>query len=523
MKSPVSSVCEGFRINLRIIIDELGIEGNDILFYDRTSQPSGSGCRLIGPRIYTGQLGLQKEYVYLAESSLLPDIPPEGNAPFIILGSLPPSYLDTDSSFIVLHRPIDIEVLFERVQDIFDKNRRWDERLQYALNHDLGIAELCRISVEYFQNPLFIHDAHFHIIECPTHTKGMTSWEKDERTGMDMVPLDLINDFKVDPEYLETLKTKGAHMFSENLRGYRILYVNIWGDQGRYEGRLCIDELHTPLRPGQFLAAEHLVDMVKIALRRRNLTAGNFSRPIEHLIEDVLERRISDIETVERELGFCGWSMDDKYMCIKISIEQRHIDSMALISTCNFIEGNISGSYAFQYKSDIVTVVNLTEGGIDSGKCLTQLAYIIREGLFKAGVGNICRDFFQLSYFYRQAEIALEYGVAKNSTVWCHHFSDYVLPYILDHGCLEMPPGLVCAQGLFKLRRYDKANETELYKTLAAYLRNERHATRTAQDLYIHRSTLFYRLDRISDMIQMDLDDPKVRLYLNLSLYLLNE
>ena len=170
-----------------------------------------------------------------------------------------------------------------------------------------------------------------------------------------------------------------------------------------------------------------------------------------------------------------------------------------------------------------MTVVNLTEGGIDSGKCLTQLAYIIREGLFKAGVGNICRDFFQLSYFYRQAEIALEYGVSKNSTVWCHHFSDYVLPYILDHGCLEMPPGLVCAQGLFKLRRYDKANETELYKTLAAYLRNERHATKTAQDLYIHRSTLFYRLDRINEMIQMDLDDPKVRLYLNLSLYLLNE
>ena len=70
---------------------------------------------------------------------------------------------------------------------------------------------------------------------------------------------------------------------------------------------------------------------------------------------------------------------------------------------------------------------------------------------------------------------------------------------------------------------YDKANETELYKTLAVFLRNERHATKTAQELYIHRSTLFYRLDRIHDLIQQDLDDPKVRLYLNLSLYILGE
>lgn len=523
MKNISASNSEGFRINLQIIIDELGIDCGDTIFHDKTVGPAGSGSRLNGPRIYSGQPVLDKNYVYLTRDSHLPDPGHLDGVPFIVLGNLPAAYLETASSFVVIRRPVDMDLLFERIQDIFEKNHRWDERLQYALNHDLGIAELCRISVEYFQNPLFIHDAHFHIIECPIRTKGMTNWEKDERTGLDMVPLDLINDFKVDPEYLDTLKTTGAHMFSENLRGYRILYVNIWGDQGRYEGRLCIDELHTPLKPGQFLAAEHLVRMVQIALRRRNLTAGSFSRPIEHLIEDVLERRIADGQAIERELGFCGWGMEDRYLCVKILIERRHIDSMALISTCNFIEANIAGSYAFQYKNDIVCVINLTEGGIDSAKCLTQLAYIIREGLFKAGASNICRDFSQLAYFYRQAEIALEYGSAKNSTVWCHHFSDYVLPYILDHGCLEMPPGLVCAQGLFKLRRYDKANETELYKTLAVFLRNERHATKTAQELYIHRSTLFYRLDRIHDLIQQDLDDPKVRLYLNLSLYILME
>ena len=88
---------------------------------------------------------------------------------------------------------------------------------------------------------------------------------------------------------------------------------------------------------------------------------------------------------------------------------------------------------------------------------------------------------------------------------------------MLDNACGDIPPQHVCLGGLQELIDYDQKNETELYKTLKAYLRNERNAVHTAKELFIHRSTLFYRLDRIKELIHIDLDDPSTRLYVNIS------
>ena len=53
------------------------------------------------------------------------------------------------------------------------------------------------------------------------------------------------------------------------------------------------------------------------------------------------------------------------------------------------------------------------------------------------------------------------------------------------------------------------------------YLQLERNVVQTAKTLFIHRSTLFYRLDRIRKLVELDLDKESERLYLQLS-FLLN-
>jgi DNA-binding PucR family transcriptional regulator len=42
--------------------------------------------------------------------------------------------------------------------------------------------------------------------------------------------------------------------------------------------------------------------------------------------------------------------------------------------------------------------------------------------------------------------------------------------------------------------------------------------TQTAKELFIHRSTLLERLKHIEDLLQLDLKHPDVRLYLNMTL-----
>ena len=74
---------------------------------------------------------------------------------------------------------------------------------------------------------------------------------------------------------------------------------------------------------------------------------------------------------------------------------------------------------------------------------------------------------------------------------------------------------------LAALVEYDTESGGELVKTLSVFLANNGNASRTAQALHLHRSSLLYRLQRIAEIGGLDLDDAEVRLQLFLALKIL--
>src|SRR5699024_3457375 len=123
----------------------------------------------------------------------------------------------------------------------------WDEALHWAMQNEKPLEQMLTVSRNVFENPMFIHDTDFYVLTCPRWVEGMLHWEIEARTGREMVPLELINEFRIDREYLSSLKARKVTMFSSAIRGYRILFVNLWR-QDRYDGRICVDELERPLR-----------------------------------------------------------------------------------------------------------------------------------------------------------------------------------------------------------------------------------------------------------------------------------
>lgn len=73
------------------------------------------------------------------------------------------------------------------------------------------------------------------------------------------------------------------------------------------------------------------------------------------------------------------------------------------------------------------------------------------------------------------------------------------------------------------LINYDRENKTELYRTLQVYLEHERNSLQTAKTLFIHRSSLVYRLERIQKITRIDLDNPRNRLLLQICFLLIQE
>lgn len=507
-----------FYLNLQMVADEMQSEFPDCVFI-----PGEDETCLRGVCFYRKGIHLEKQYVYIIrEQDIKGETVPKTHCSLIILGKIPGKWLSSRHTLLGLPVETDLLDLMNLCQEIFRKHLSWAEKLQDIFVREGSVDELCKASLDYFQNPLFVHDSQMTVISCPIWRSKMIPWEQDERTGCMIMPLEELNELKTDREYLETLTTHNAQIFSAELRGYRDIYVNIWNTYGGYEGRLVICEIDSDLKKGQFAAAEYLAELIRLTLARRGKMDNTYSRALERMIIAMLQgNEVSDSEIVNR-IGQCGWKQEDEYICIRMNAEEQEGNPGSAASVCNYVEARVAGTKAVFMEDHICIIINFSI----NNHYTSDMACILRDGLFKAGVSNPFHDFTALERYYRQASVAFDYCRKKNDMMWYYTFDDIAVDYISDICCREFQPEDLCAHELIQLKEYDEKNKTELYKTLVTYILNERNTVATSGSLYVGRSTLFYRLRKIQQITGLDTDhmaQPEQNLYLRLSIYILEK
>ena len=133
------------------------------------------------------------------------------------------------------------------------------------------------------------------------------------------------------------------------------------------------------------------------------------------------------------------------------------------------------------------------------------------------GLGAVARDIKGWRSSYRDAVQAMELAERLQT--------DAPL-FIGDLGVFQLILGLTdrdklgdfCEDTLGKLLEYDSRQNADLIKTLEAFFNCHGNLSQTAESLIVHRNTLLYRMNRISDIAGIDLNRPETRLSLHLAL-----
>lgn len=133
------------------------------------------------------------------------------------------------------------------------------------------------------------------------------------------------------------------------------------------------------------------------------------------------------------------------------------------------------------------------------------------------GLGQPARDISAWRSSYRDAVQALELAQRLQT--------DTPL-YIGDLGVYQLILSLNDRDKLVQfyertlgpLLDYDLRQHADLIKTLEAFFTCHGNLSQTAEMLIVHRNTLLYRMNRINDIAQIDLDRPEIRLALHLAL-----
>jgi purine catabolism regulator len=149
-----------------------------------------------------------------------------------------------------------------------------------------------------------------------------------------------------------------------------------------------------------------------------------------------------------------------------------------------------------------------------------QLATRTPSGVVGAGISRPVNNLSTLREAYREAKdalgIATQLGDREESTFY-GDLKLFQLLLALKEKNLEYLRRFY-QDTLGPLVEHDERKQADLIRTLNGFFEANGNLAKAASDLDVHRNTLVYRLERISELTEMNLDDADNRLILHLAL-----
>ncbi len=404
------------------------------------------------------------------------------------------------------------------IQSIFDRYESWEESLHSLAGKGGSLHDLLDISRPVFRNPLCITGMN----GVPAAFSGAEEVPKLQKILSDSsLRLQYANAFDQDESCQLPPAKKTPVLFPDHITGNRSLNQNLFvADQAEY--RLSVIENNNPITEADYDLIQVLAHFAETILRRQRSESSSRSNALQSIFQSLLNDSAAEESSVSKMLEKVGWQTDHLYFCALFQAGSSGLASLNPKAVCQYLQEMFPSSCSLIKEEQPVCFFNLTLLGMDTDDVCQKLVYFIRDSFLKVGYSRAMEGHQNLRYLYLQAKTALEMGSELYPQLWIHQFNQIALPCLFKDAVSTFPGEMLCHEKLLRLRKTDLEQGTEYMKTLKVYLRHNCNAVQSAKELFIHRSTLLYRLERIKHLLESDLEDPEELFYLNLSMRLLD-
>ena len=138
--------------------------------------------------------------------------------------------------------------------------------------------------------------------------------------------------------------------------------------------------------------------------------------------------------------------------------------------------------------------------------------------VFTAGIGRLAKDLQQIPQSYREAQQALEIGRRLFGDGNLHSFARLGIYRLLFHLYGHEELSDFYEETLGPLLESDSRSNSALIETLEGFFHCNGNLSETARTMHLHRNSLLYRLGRIEELLGRSLEDPELRLSLQIAL-----
>lgn len=493
----------------RHLKDSFKFKENKVLLSDLT---------LDRPMFYRGEFNSTLNKVYIGYgNSFLPSKSINNNSLILSIGKLEEKSLLSSYNVLEFDEIVSPFDLFNEVQNVFDIYDDWENNLQSILNESCSLKDMLNCSFKIFNNPLTIFSADFvlicysSIIDVDPNLKHLSN---NELVFKDSSAL------KLDPEFNSHRDTIGVFTYPGYDSGLDVLCINIF-DHGIYTHRIIICENIHKFYPSDSNLLEFLSNYIDLMIKKLYTIDDSMGYTLDTILCKILYEEITNDTFIKQILNEFYWFSNHSYFCINIKIGTLDIQNLTVNSICKQIESLIHSSCAIFYNNDIAVFINLTRFNGTIQDVMNKLVVLLRDNYLKAGVSNTFIGLSELKYNYLQACTALNTGRRYKPHQWIYNFDDIAPFYLVECCTKELPSNLVCSKKILTLINCDEKHDTDYYNTLRIYLQNNLNAVKSSNDLFIHRSTFLYRIQKIKELININFEDKESLLYFAISFNIL--
>ncbi|MDR1586954.1 MAG: helix-turn-helix domain-containing protein [Treponema sp.] len=452
-------------------------------------------------------------HIYIAQEEMISSLPEAKTGSVLLYIGEKPELLSPFFEASFFFRDISVFDLYNVVEKIRSLYDEWDRDLRDIMGGNRDIQQMLDRSLPVFNNPLVVYDQNL-------STLAYSKAYDDDMPVVSLMEKKKLAGYGNMTDFNENYLKQKAAFVSPCTAGVRSLYINI-SRQGRTKCRLMLLEVSRKLDPSDTPLLEHLANIIQSALAESFDNDMDTAAALSYVLKNILTGEYRDLPFIEQRLGEYGWKKEQSFACLKISADMRESGNLTLHAIGDRLKERLSGASIFEYEGSLAVFLNLSLVGEDRDKVIAPLVFLLEEENLRAGMGSCFTGFDELHQYYKQAELALTLGSRYRPDQRLCHFRDMLELQLLDSCTRELPAHMVCAPELIRLREYDSGHNTNYFHTLYVFLKNNLRPVQTIKELYIHRSTLIYRLERIRKITGLDVERCNNQWFLLLSFKLL--
>jgi len=431
-----------------------------------------------------------------------------------------------DQSIIIMKKAMEPLLLLEVITGIFEFFNIQMTKLLQAVAQEEALGKCLNIACHLFGSPIIFLDNALTVVASTHESEGGLDlieeiWPTIVRYGH--VSMNSIKYYESTKEPEHYFRNRKSFFHTINPDLYHSIRVNIFVDNTRV-GRLLIPDDYTPLTNGHLALADYIAPLFSNIFRKQEKTQNLHQSELEQFVCKQLDGfTYSDEAIIAKYLARLDWNAHGNYYLVKVvdsgiakdDIENQSMRNDVFTYTMRQAKSVFDNCIFALYRGAAFYIINTKTEKHLSQVCIDHLIALGNMHALKIGISMRFDNFSAFKDHYSLVSQIIDIGKRLSPERKVYFYDDYA-SFNLLHAFAQSANNiavecLCCAEVNF-LYQHDQKNNTNLLNSLFMYVITERSLMKAAEKLHIHRNTLVYRLEKIGDLIEMDLENPIFRL-----------